>query len=219
MSIKDAQAVLNGCTMRGSRGHGVHAMGKSTCLVEQCTIDTAEMCGVHIDAGCRGVLVNSSMASCKLNGLFFGDEASGVVNGCDVSSNGYPGIGIKNADPVVMHNRVHHNSRSGIVVSGGMPTLEDNNVFANGVDGVVVAEQATCVMQGAMPPSWPVLPPPSPLSPSLLFRQLHLRQPRRRAAGHVGRCPAGGRRPDLQQPRWRRVRQQSEWSGKWRWGA
>ena len=124
---------------------------RSTCLVEKCRLDTIEQCGVQVDGGARGVIMNSSVSYCKQNGIYLLDGAKGVIEGCNIFGCSFPGVAVNAADPVITRNRIHHNERSGLVIAGRSEDntlVEDNNIFANGRDGVMIAKDAVCLLQG-----------------------------------------------------------------------
>lgn len=74
-----AQLVLRDCRVHDSVRHGVCVGEKSTCLVEKCLIEHIELCGVQVEGGARGVIMNSTVSFCKQNGIYLLDGAKGVA--------------------------------------------------------------------------------------------------------------------------------------------
>ena len=147
----DAQLVVRESRIHHSSGHGILVGQRATCLVEQCTVDEIAKCGVQVEGGARGIIMDSSISACQQNGIYLLDGAKGVIEGCNIFSNVFPGIAVNCADPVIARNRIHHNDRSGLVIAGrseGNTLVEDNNVFENGRDGIMVAKDAVCLLQG-----------------------------------------------------------------------
>lgn len=147
-----AQLVLRASRVHHSAGMGVFVTGRSTCLIEDCSIEETELCGVQVEDHSRGIIMNTSVSLARQNGIFYNDGAKGIIQGCDIFSNAFPGVALNNAaDPVVSHNRIHHNERSGLVIAGkvGDHTLvEDNNICSNQAHGILVAKDVICTFQG-----------------------------------------------------------------------
>jgi F-box protein 11 len=90
-----------------------------------------------------GRVANVTMRQLGGDGPWYGvDIAQGrlELEGCDISSQNYSGVAIRNgADPRVRRNRIHHSKEAGVLIyKGGLGTLEDNDIANNGMYGVEV---------------------------------------------------------------------------------
>ncbi len=119
-----------------------------------------EACDVTANNGPGLVIRGSSAApeirnvrahNCKYNGMFFTDNARGVVENSEIYGNEWAGIRSDfGAAPVVRRSRIHSGKMDGVLMDHrGDATLEECEISANLKSGVHVREGSTVSVTGS----------------------------------------------------------------------
>lgn len=147
ISMEAGTALVRGLTLR-NRSTGKDkfyavsiTQGKLT--LEDCDITSVALTGVGVyGASSQLIMSRCRIHDCAEGGIFFYENAGGIVEDCDVFNNGYAGISIKGgADPVIRKSRIYNGKSSGIYsYLNGKGTIEDCNIYGNAYSGVSMSE-------------------------------------------------------------------------------
>lgn len=147
ITIKTPQAVVHGLTLRSSssfEGKGVYTVycAEGRLLIEYCDIATDSLSAVAVTGAntfptIRGCNIHDSTQA----GIFFYEDAQGIVENCEIAGNGLAGIQIKSgANPAVRQCKIRQSKGSGIFVNeNGRGIIESCDISQNALAGISIA--------------------------------------------------------------------------------
>jgi serine/threonine-protein kinase len=149
LAMKTDQATVRGLTIRGNAGlKGANLytinIGEGQLVLENCDITSDSLACVAIHgATTRPTFRNCRIHDGKSGGLFFYDNAHGLVDRCEIDGHALACVEIREgADPVLRGCRIHDGRQGGVLVhTNARSTLEDCDITDNFSAGVSIRER------------------------------------------------------------------------------
>ena len=154
--ISGGFCILEQLEVGKSNYSGVLVRDHAEVIVVECLIQHAEHCGLHAQIGSKCTVISNTITDNKVGGLFFSENAEGLVDGNLIEHNKVNGIYIAaGANPRVRRNQIRFHERAGILVyrhkefrgyEPGRGIIEDNEISGNKQFGIQIDEGANpCV--------------------------------------------------------------------------
>ncbi len=125
---------------RDRRWYGIDVARGEVEIVD-CEITSSSLACIGVHGQSRPIITRCAIHSGAQSGVYFYEDATGLVENCDMYANALHGIDVQNqSQPTVRGSRIHDNHEDGIYISGGARGLyEDNDISNNRQSGIVVA--------------------------------------------------------------------------------
>jgi F-box protein 11 len=153
--MRTAYALVRGLTLRcraGEKGLSCFAVEvpQGRLLLEDCDISSDSL-------SCIGVYSESAepqIRRCQIHdaqhaGVFFYENASGLVEDCDIFANCLTGVQIiEKSNPVILGCRIYNQKQTGLFVhSNAQGTIEDCEIYGNAFAGVEIKQAGNPVIR------------------------------------------------------------------------
>lgn len=153
----ESTGTVEGCEIWKNQWNGIVSNTGSNPVVRGCKIHDQSGCALLFSAAARGTVEDSDVSATinwpcvgvtggsepvlrrvqifhsKHEGIRFWQEAKGLLEDCNIYSNGWHGIEIaEKSDPIIRHCQVHGNTERGIrVLKDSAGTIEGCDIFSN----------------------------------------------------------------------------------------
>ncbi|WP_143264354.1 right-handed parallel beta-helix repeat-containing protein, partial [Amycolatopsis kentuckyensis] len=145
--LKDgAHAEITGCSITGSRGHGIHVLA-STARIEECELRRIGNAGVAIGAQSEADVLRCTVRDTHSTGISYYEQARGTVRDSTVIG-AKDGLFIaRGSDPAIHGCRFERCQATGVTVGEqGLGRLEDCHVEAAGETGINLTDGADATL-------------------------------------------------------------------------
>jgi parallel beta-helix repeat protein len=151
VQMQTAYALLRGVTLhaRSSTKNTTHVavdIPQGRLVIEDCAISSETQTCVAI----HGAKTNPVLWRCTIHksigtGIVISQQASGIIEECDIAHNSIAGIGILQAsNPLIRRCTIHHNQQDGIAMSEkSNGTVEDCDIHTNERAGITIKQAST----------------------------------------------------------------------------
>lgn len=144
IQMATSSAVVRGISIRGRAGtakqkHVAVDIPSGRLVLEECDISSDTLACVHIHSAQASPIVwNCRIHGGESEGVVIADHAQGIIEDCDIFSNGGPGIVIRQiGNPIIRQCKIHHGERDGIhITDKGAGVVEGCDIFSNARSGV-----------------------------------------------------------------------------------